>query len=100
MVWGFFLLLLLFWLLINFPNQYINSVENHTVLQNLEVLNILTLGLFRTAKNHQSLENRFIQVPGRDERKEKVILQSMTVKRFRDYNKLRKQARLQADYLF
>lgn len=61
-------------------------------------LSVLTLGLFRMAKKHQSLENRFIEVPGRKGRKETVILQSMTVKRFRDYKNLRKQTRLQADY--
>lgn len=89
----------LFWLLINFLNQLINSLEDDTVLQNFEVLNVLALRWFRMAKIHQSLENRFIQVPGRKGRKEKVILQSMAFKRFRDYKKLRKQARLQADYL-
>lgn len=75
----------MFWLLINIPNLFHNSVENHTVLQNFEALSVLTIGLFRMAKNRQFLENRFIEVPGREGKKEKVVLQRMTVKRFRDY---------------
>lgn len=71
--------------MINFPNLFHNSVENHTVLQNFEALSVLTIGLFRMAKNRQFLENRFIEVPGREGKKEKVVLQRMTVKRFRDY---------------
>lgn len=71
--------------MINIPNLFHNSVENHTVLQNFEALSVLTIGLFRMAKNRQFLENRFIEVPGREGKKEKVVLQRMTVKRFRDY---------------
>lgn len=77
MVWGFFYLLFVL-VLINFPNQFINSVGNHTVLQNFEVLVVLIVGLFRMAKNHQSLGNRFIQAPGREGRK--VLRDSKTTR--------------------
>lgn len=74
----FFFFLLFVLVLINFPNQFINSVGNHTVLQNFEVLVVLIVGLFRMAKNHQSLESRFMQAPGREGRK--VLRDSKTTR--------------------
>lgn len=59
---------------INTLSKSINSFfKNHTVLQNLEVFVTFIMCQSRMVKNHQSLDNRFIQAPDREGRKEGVI---------------------------